>query len=143
MFLGNRTSVLYNFELIFCTMCATNRSCCVPTFLARMTMPAEDMEICHMGDRYWKMVESEVSSFGKLAHLQSVWWMDVITVIHGVPPGRYKVQWRVKVTSEAPIINTDFRAVILDKNEVSELEPFFVHSKHQSATCVHCLGRWV
>lgn len=84
-----------------------------------MTLPAEDMQICHMGDRYWRMIDSESSEFGRLAQLQSVWWMDVVAVFKGVPPGRYKVQWRLKVTSDAPIINTDFKVVIYDKDEVS------------------------
>ncbi|KAF9358615.1 hypothetical protein BGX26_001307 [Mortierella sp. AD094] len=84
---------------------------------SRMTLPAEDMQICHMGDRYWKMVESRSSTFGRLAQLQSVWWMDVVAVFRGVPPGRYKVQWRVKVTSDAPIVNSEFRAVLFDKDE--------------------------
>ncbi|KAF9104734.1 hypothetical protein BGX27_009972 [Mortierella sp. AM989] len=84
---------------------------------SRMTLPAEDMIICHMGDRYWKMIESRSSSFGKIAQLQSVWWMDVVAVFRGVPPGRYKVQWRVKVTSEASIVNSEFRAIVYDKDE--------------------------
>jgi hypothetical protein len=84
-----------------------------------MTLPAEDMLICHMGDRYWRMIDSENSKFGRLAQLQSVWWMDVIAIFKGVPPGRYKVQWRLKVTSDAPIINTDFKATLFGKDEVS------------------------
>ncbi|KAK3805879.1 MAG: hypothetical protein J3Q66DRAFT_359901 [Benniella sp.] len=84
---------------------------------SRMTLPAEDMLICHMGDRYWRMIDSENSKFGRLAQLQSVWWMDVIAIFKGVPPGRYKVQWRLKVTSDAPIINTDFKATLFGKDE--------------------------
>ncbi|KAG9320056.1 hypothetical protein KVV02_007289 [Mortierella alpina] len=84
---------------------------------SRMTLPAEDMAICHMGDRYWIMIDSASSSYGKLAELRSVWWMDVVAVFYGVPPGRYKVQWRVKVTSDAPVVNSEFKAILFDKHE--------------------------
>ena len=83
-----------------------------------MTLPAEDMAICHMGDQFWRMISSEESRFGKLAELASVWWMDVVAVLYGVPPGRYKIQWRVKITSDRPVVNTEFRAVLFDKDEV-------------------------
>ncbi|KAF9085891.1 hypothetical protein BGX23_009315 [Mortierella sp. AD031] len=85
--------------------------------LSRMTLPAEDMMIAHMGDQFWRMISSDESQFGKLAELASVWWMDVAAVVFGVPPGRYKVQWRVKVTSDGPVVNTEFRAVLFDKHE--------------------------
>ncbi|KAF9136303.1 hypothetical protein BGW39_000019 [Mortierella sp. 14UC] len=85
--------------------------------LSRMTIPAEDMMIAHMGNQFWRMIASGESMYGKLAELASVWWMDVVAIFYGVPPGRYKVQWRVKVTSDAPIINTEFRAVLFDKHE--------------------------
>ncbi|KAG0221796.1 hypothetical protein BGX31_009559 [Mortierella sp. GBA43] len=78
---------------------------------------SEDMFICHMGDRYWRMIDSGSSTFGRIAQLQSVWWMDVAAVFYGVPKGRYKIQWRLKVTSDAPIINTDFRARFFEKHE--------------------------
>ncbi|KAG0197910.1 hypothetical protein BGX28_008590 [Mortierella sp. GBA30] len=84
---------------------------------SRMTLPAEDMAICHMGDRYWMMIDSKASTYGKLAELRSVWWMDVVAVFYGVPPGRYKVQWRVRVTSDAPVVNSEFKAVLFDKHE--------------------------
>ncbi|KAG0329021.1 hypothetical protein BGZ99_003651 [Dissophora globulifera] len=84
---------------------------------SRMTLPSAEMDICHMGDRYWKMVESTSSKFGRLAQLQSVWWMDVALAFYGVPPGRYKVQWRIRVTSDAPIINSEFKAILFDKHE--------------------------
>ncbi|KAF9985380.1 hypothetical protein BGZ75_003052 [Mortierella antarctica] len=84
---------------------------------SRMTLPAEDMAICHMGDRYWIMIDSASSSYGKLAELRSVWWMDVVAVFYGVPPGRYKVQWRVKVTSDAPVVNSEFKSILFDKHE--------------------------
>ncbi|KAG0004047.1 hypothetical protein BGZ80_008730 [Entomortierella chlamydospora] len=97
---------------------------------SRMTLPAEDMQICHMGDRYWKMIESRSSTFGRLAQLQSVWWMDVVAIFRGVPPGRYKVQWRVKVTSDAPIVNSEFRAVLFDKDEEGTSDkPDSIHFK--------------
>ncbi|KAF9146237.1 hypothetical protein BG015_011653 [Linnemannia schmuckeri] len=85
--------------------------------LSRMTLPAEDMMIAHMGNQFWRMITSSESKYGKLAELASVWWMDVVAVFVGVPPGRYKVQWRVKVTSDAPVVNTEFRAVLFDKHE--------------------------
>ncbi|KAF8953727.1 hypothetical protein BGZ52_004560 [Haplosporangium bisporale] len=84
---------------------------------ARVILPAEDMDICHMGDRYWKMIEHRSSLFGKLAELRSVWWMDVAAVFHGVPPGRYRIQWRLSVTSDAPVVNSEFRVVLFDKDE--------------------------
>ncbi|KAF9948742.1 hypothetical protein BGZ65_007865, partial [Modicella reniformis] len=84
---------------------------------SRMILPAEDMQICHLDNRYWKLIESASSTFGKLAQLQSVWWMDVTATFFGVPKGRYKVQWRVKVTSDAPIINTEFKVILFDKHE--------------------------
>ncbi|KAF9185475.1 hypothetical protein BGZ51_002648 [Haplosporangium sp. Z 767] len=83
---------------------------------SRMTIPAEDMSICHMGDRYWIMVDNRRSSFGKLAQLKSVWWMDVAAMFYGVPPGRYKAQWRMKLTSDAPVINSEFRAVLFNED---------------------------
>ncbi|KAF9307372.1 hypothetical protein BGZ74_005812 [Mortierella antarctica] len=84
---------------------------------SRMILPAEDMDIVHMGDRYWKMIEYPSSHFGKLAELRSVWWMDVAVVFRGVPPGRYRIQWRLSVTSDAPVVNSEFRAVLFDKDE--------------------------
>ncbi|KAG0038374.1 hypothetical protein BGZ82_000332 [Podila clonocystis] len=84
---------------------------------SRIILPAEDMDIVHMGDRYWKMIEHPSSHFGKLAELRSVWWMDVAVVFHGVPPGRYRIQWRLSVTSDAPVVNSEFRAVLFDKDE--------------------------
>ncbi|KAG0342462.1 hypothetical protein BG000_004482 [Podila horticola] len=84
---------------------------------SRIILPAEDMDIVHMGDRYWKMIEHTSSHFGKLAELRSVWWMDVAVVFHGVPPGRYRIQWRLSVTSDAPVVNSEFRAVVFDKDE--------------------------
>ncbi|KAI8605012.1 hypothetical protein EDD21DRAFT_175245 [Dissophora ornata] len=84
---------------------------------SRMTLPAEEMAICHMDGRYWEMIENNISKFGKLAQLHSVWWMDIIVVFYGVPPGRYKVQWRVKATSDAPIINSEFKAIPFDKHD--------------------------
>ncbi|KAF9915007.1 hypothetical protein BX616_007117 [Lobosporangium transversale] len=86
-------------------------------YYSRVVLPAEDLYICHLGDQYWKIVESSSSEFGKLAQLSSVWWMDVQGVFYGVPPGRYKVQWRVKVTSDAPIINSEFRAALFNRFE--------------------------
>ncbi|KAG0265659.1 hypothetical protein BG011_004258 [Mortierella polycephala] len=88
---------------------------------SRMTIPAEDMSICHMGDRYWTMVESRRSAFGKLAQLKSVWWMDIAAVFYGVPPGRYKAQWRIKLTSDAPVINSEFRAIVFNE-DIAEAE---------------------
>ncbi|KAG0376934.1 hypothetical protein BGX24_006976 [Mortierella sp. AD032] len=85
--------------------------------LSRMMLPAEDMMIAHMGNQFWRMITSEESKYGRLAELASVWWMDVVAVFHGVPPGRYKVQWRVKITSDAPVVNTEFRAVLFNKHE--------------------------
>ncbi|KAF8926910.1 hypothetical protein BGZ47_002466 [Haplosporangium gracile] len=85
--------------------------------LSRMTLPAEDMMIAHMGNQFWRMITSSESEYGKLAELASVWWMDVVAVFVGVLPGRYKVQWRVKVTSDAPVVNTEFRAVLFDNHE--------------------------
>ncbi|KAF9932188.1 hypothetical protein FBU30_008743 [Linnemannia zychae] len=85
--------------------------------LSRMTLPAEDMMIAHMGNQFWRMISSSESKYGKLAELASVWWMDVVAVFFGVLPGRYKVQWRVKVTSDGPVVNTEFRAVQFTKEE--------------------------
>jgi len=65
------------------------------------------------------MVDSDASTFGKLAQLYSVWWMDVSATFHGVAPGRYKIQWRLQVTSEAPVVNTEFRVVLFDQHEVT------------------------
>ncbi|KAF9544255.1 hypothetical protein EC957_012301 [Mortierella hygrophila] len=85
--------------------------------LSRMTLPAEDMIIAHMGNQFWRMITSSESKYGKLAELASVWWMDVIAIFYGVPPGRYKVQWRLKVRSDGPVVNTEFRAVLFGKHE--------------------------
>ncbi|KAF9412067.1 hypothetical protein BGZ94_001157, partial [Podila epigama] len=59
---------------------------------SRTKLPAADLDICHMGDRYWKMIDSIDSQFGHLAELRSVWWMDVVGVFRGVPPGRYRIR---------------------------------------------------
>ncbi|GJJ74514.1 hypothetical protein EMPS_06872 [Entomortierella parvispora] len=83
----------------------------------RMVIPAEFMSIVHMHTRYWELVENSTSTFGKLAKLNSVWWMDIEAIFRGVPPGRYKVQWRLGLTSEAPVVNTEFRVVLFDQNE--------------------------
>ncbi|KAG0075059.1 hypothetical protein BGZ90_010240 [Linnemannia elongata] len=98
--------------------------------LSRMTLPAEDMMIAHMGNQFWRMITSSESKYGKLAELASVYWMDVVAVFYGVPPGRYKVQWRVKVTSDGPVLNTEFRAVLFDKHE----DPSTVGEKQNALT---------
>ncbi|KAF9115033.1 hypothetical protein BGX27_009151 [Mortierella sp. AM989] len=82
-----------------------------------MTLSVEDMSISQMDNQGWTMIESTNSSFGRLAQLQYVWCMDVEVVFRGVPPGRYTVQWRVKVTSDTAIVNSEFRAVVLDEGE--------------------------
>jgi len=80
------------------------------------------MSIAHMGTQYWEMVDSEASSFGKLAKLNSVWWMVIETIFRGVPPGRYKVQWRLGLATEAPVVNTDFRVVLFDQHKVTMID---------------------
>ncbi|KAG0231710.1 hypothetical protein BGW42_008662 [Actinomortierella wolfii] len=85
---------------------------------SRLVIPAEEMSICHMGDRYWVMHESGLSRFGKIASLHSVWWLDVFAVFHGVPQGRYRVRWRMKVTSNGPVVGTKFLAKVFRVTEV-------------------------
>lgn len=130
---------LFVFCLSECTppiprMCGSHCFVVSLLFSARVILPAEDMDICHMGDRYWKMIEHRSSLFGKLAELRSVWWMDVAAVFHGVPPGRYRIQWRLSVTSDAPVVNSEFRVVLFDKDEVRRTILAFVH-----VVSWHCL----
>ncbi|KAG0046277.1 hypothetical protein BGZ83_008535 [Gryganskiella cystojenkinii] len=83
--------------------------------LMKLTIPADKMAIVHLGNRYWRMVGSSASQFGKLAQLDSVWWMDVAATFASVPKGRYKVQWRLQVKSEAPVVGSEFRVVLFDR----------------------------
>ncbi|KAF9978429.1 hypothetical protein BGZ73_002325 [Actinomortierella ambigua] len=85
---------------------------------SRMVLPADDMAICHMGDRYWVMEPTSQSRFGRVATLRSVWWLDVHTVFYGVPQGRYRLRWRLKVTSNGPVVHTKFLAKLFKPTEL-------------------------
>lgn len=73
--------------------------------------------------RYWVFAQTDVSRFGTVAVLRSIWWMDITAVFYGVdlsPEARYKVQWRLRTDNESAIVGSEFRAVIFGKDEVKK-----------------------
>ena len=86
-----------------------------------MVVPALDLCIIHMGRMYWEMIERSDSIYGRMAELHGVWWLDVSAVFYGVPRGRYRIQWNLVLANSSPIMNTEFRAVSIDRSEVTLL----------------------
>ncbi|KAF9917581.1 hypothetical protein BGZ65_012833, partial [Modicella reniformis] len=65
------------------------------------------------------MAPSTDSIYGQMAKLNLVWFLDVSTVFHGVPPGRYKIQWKLVLENNDSVLNgLEFRAVVADKDEI-------------------------
>ncbi|KAI9033844.1 hypothetical protein CLU79DRAFT_15809 [Phycomyces nitens] len=62
---------------------------------------AQDMSIVHKNPPYWDIVPTRESCYGYTAKLGSVCWLDVNGIIKRVPPGVYKIQWRMRITSSA------------------------------------------
>ncbi|KAF9582932.1 hypothetical protein BGW38_010568 [Lunasporangiospora selenospora] len=92
---------------------------------SKTLLPARDISIHHIGNRYWVMADSKQSQFSEVAELKSVWWMDVSAMFYGVPPGKYKVQWRVSLTSDGPVINSEFRTILFDQEENNSIRGQF------------------
>ncbi|KAF9273450.1 hypothetical protein BGZ68_001499 [Mortierella alpina] len=88
---------------------------------SRTVIPASEMCIAHSDKvRYWVFAQTDVSRFGTVAVLRSIWWMDITAVFYGVdlsPEARYKVQWRLRTDNESAIVGSEFRAVIFGKDE--------------------------
>ncbi|KAL0093613.1 hypothetical protein F4703DRAFT_1913375 [Phycomyces blakesleeanus] len=61
----------------------------------------DDMEIPHMNTEYWEIVKTESSIYGHVARLDFVCWFKMIGNLESVPPGEYKVQWRIRATGRA------------------------------------------
>ncbi|KAL0081151.1 hypothetical protein J3Q64DRAFT_1756802 [Phycomyces blakesleeanus] len=61
----------------------------------------DDMEISHMNTEYWETEETESSIYGHVAKLNLVCWFKMIGNLESVPPGEYKVQWRMRVVSNS------------------------------------------
>ncbi|KAF8940211.1 hypothetical protein EDD21DRAFT_414755 [Dissophora ornata] len=103
----------------------------------RMVIPAQDLGIVHGdNDSYWKIIKRSDSIYGRMAGLLHVWWLDVSAVFYGVPRGRYRIQWRFEMGNSTPIINTEFRAVAVDKKEIPSWD-----TSHPSATSFTCTGK--
>ncbi|KAI9492118.1 hypothetical protein BDB00DRAFT_462166 [Zychaea mexicana] len=84
---------------------------------------AKNMHITHIKLPYWRIVHTNESIYGATAKLHSVCWFDVNGVIEGVPPGRYRVQWRMRLSLSArwnePL---DFTASVIPKKKMSAKE---------------------
>ncbi|KAF9393410.1 hypothetical protein BGX21_010774 [Mortierella sp. AD011] len=76
------------------------------------------MFIIHLNQYYWKLVERAGSSFNQVAELHGVWWLDASRVFYGVPRGRYRIQWHCEMERNFPALQTEFRAVVTDLNEI-------------------------
>ncbi|CAG8558513.1 11550_t:CDS:2, partial [Diversispora eburnea] len=46
---------------------------------------------------YWKTEEDLSSEYGKVIHLNYVWWFDIFSKFRCVQPGTYNVLWKIKV----------------------------------------------
>ncbi|KAI9249735.1 hypothetical protein BDA99DRAFT_523503 [Phascolomyces articulosus] len=79
---------------------------------------AEHMVITHIKLPYWRIVHSNESLYGATAKLHSVCWFDVRGLIEGVPPGKYRVQWRMRLSLSARWNEAfEFTASIIPRNQ--------------------------
>ncbi|KAF8979136.1 hypothetical protein BGZ46_005781 [Entomortierella lignicola] len=96
--------------------------------------PAE-MQIAHLDNNgprnpltgpkpsHWKLIASPVNpqpGAPKVAHLDTVSWLDVAAVFKNQQAGKYKVQWRLNQVSAHPdlaFVDTEFRAVTFKEGE--------------------------
>ncbi|KAM3583087.1 hypothetical protein VKS41_004839 [Umbelopsis sp. WA50703] len=58
---------------------------------------ANDFEIAHLNGIHWRKCESTESEYGSIAMMQQVYWLDANATIQSVPPGTYRVLWRVRI----------------------------------------------
>ncbi|KAJ3034077.1 hypothetical protein HDV00_005475 [Rhizophlyctis rosea] len=68
----------------------------------KLTISAEKLGIVWgENHRYWQIKDHEGSHSGHIAHLASVCWFDVRYSIRGVPRGRYRPTWRLRLDQYA------------------------------------------
>ncbi|KAG2217382.1 hypothetical protein INT45_005266, partial [Circinella minor] len=76
------------------------------------------MFIVHNKLPFWEIVSTNQSIYGAIAELHTVCWLDVRGVIEGVLQGRYRIQWRMRLSSSArdngPLF---FKAFIIPRNK--------------------------
>ncbi|KAI7860989.1 hypothetical protein BDC45DRAFT_493264 [Circinella umbellata] len=71
----------------------------------------DGMFIVHNRYPYWKIISTHESIYGATARLNHVWWFDVRGVMEGVPQGKYRIQWRMRLSFTARDIGSlDFKA---------------------------------
>ncbi|KAI9025044.1 hypothetical protein CLU79DRAFT_95025 [Phycomyces nitens] len=66
------------------------------------------MHIAHRNTYYWKIQSDPGSVYGRIASLNAVCRFLMYGYINAVPPGRYKVQWRMRVGIDSRI-NGNFK----------------------------------
>ncbi|KAL1931280.1 hypothetical protein VTP01DRAFT_10417 [Rhizomucor pusillus] len=62
---------------------------------------AQDMDIKDINLPYWKIYNTPESAYGVTAKLHSIRILDLRGTFEGVLPGRYRVQWRMKLSLAA------------------------------------------
>ncbi|CAG8510045.1 5497_t:CDS:10 [Acaulospora morrowiae] len=80
---------------------------------------------CHdgpfRGQNHWETEDGE-SAYGKIVHLNYVWWFDVVATLKCVQPGTYDVIWRFKVDGRSFGLNgLNFKTQVL-ANSYEELD---------------------
>ncbi|KAF9346589.1 hypothetical protein BGX26_001883 [Mortierella sp. AD094] len=74
--------------------------------------------IVHLDGNHWRLGERAGSTFNPVAELHGVWWLDASAVFYGVPQGRYRIQWNCEMKRSFPALETEFRAIVTDPNEI-------------------------
>ncbi|KAG2228323.1 hypothetical protein INT45_011115 [Circinella minor] len=79
---------------------------------------AQHMVIIHNTLPYWEIISTTESIYGAKAKLNSVCWFDVRGIMEGVPQGKYRIQWRMRLSRLATRDETfQFKASIVPKTK--------------------------
>ncbi|KAI9006618.1 hypothetical protein CLU79DRAFT_840802 [Phycomyces nitens] len=92
------------------------------TYLERAILrisAVDDMTISYMNSEYWETVPTDESSYGHIAKLNAVCWFLMLGRLDAVPPGSYRVQWRMRVHNGTGwYLNFNFRATLEEINDI-------------------------
>ncbi|RIB10975.1 hypothetical protein C2G38_2204702 [Gigaspora rosea] len=67
----------------------------------------------------WKILETSLSEFGKVAILEVVMWFDVSLTLKSVLPGTYDVVWRLGITKYSwDFQSINFRTTVIEKASI-------------------------
>ncbi|KAI8138250.1 hypothetical protein BJV82DRAFT_631613 [Fennellomyces sp. T-0311] len=95
---------LYHVALDEMSECPNEPRCWRELYMAKdhcQISAAQNMEMIHNRLPYWRTERTNESIYGATVKLHSVCWFDISGVIEGVPPGRYRIQWRTRLSLSA------------------------------------------